>query len=394
MRRGLAIILVLFLADPSFAVFSFYKQMTLSSAQSGSADSSNWPLTVGLDGNVQAADVDLKDTNNGGSIRPDGFDIYFYSDVGLTTRLPAERVFYDGSTGKLQAHVKIPTLSHSSDTLIYIAFGDASISSDPNSDGTYGKTSTWNSNFKAVWHLEDSAANTTVADSTGNTNTGTNANNTSTKTTAAEINSGLTYASGSSDKTAATDIAALDNVQAGTLSLWVNFTNLTDSATGLFLKTSSDATNRFGLDQQLDGFFILIANNSGTQFGTTPSGTIPSAGVWDHVVMTYDGTQTGSANRVQVYVNGTAITLTFPINPIPDHTPNTTDPITIALDRTSYGNFKADEARIMSSWINSSWVTADYNSQKASSTFITWGTKTAVPKGGCIPPFCGVLGGM
>lgn len=393
MRRSLAFILALLLADPSFASFTWYKSMTLSSAQSGSVDSSNWPLTVGLDGNVQAADVDLKDTNNGGSIRPDGFDIYFYSDVGLTTRLAAERVFYDGSTGKLQAHVNIPTLSHSADTIIYIAFGDSTISSDPNSDGTYGKTSTWNSNFKAVWHMEDNAANTTVADSTSNGNTGTNANNTSTKTTAAEINSGLTYVSGSSDKTAAPDIASLDNSQSGTLSAWFNFGSITAGTfEGVFIKTSSDASFRFGVDQNNDQLYVLIGGG-GSCFGNTATGAI-AANAWTHLVMTYDGTQTGSANRVQLYINGSSLSLTFPVSPIPDHTPNTVDPIIIGLDRTTFFDGKADEARIMSSWINSSWVTADYNSQKASSTFITWGTKTAVPKGGCVPPFCGFIGGM
>ena len=48
--------------------FAYYKSLTLASAQAGGSDSTDWPLTIALDGNVQAADADLKTVANGGFV--------------------------------------------------------------------------------------------------------------------------------------------------------------------------------------------------------------------------------------------------------------------------------------------------------------------------------------
>src|SRR3989344_6655431 len=132
------------------AAFGYYKSVTLAEAQSGTADSTDWPLTIALGYGPQAADADLKTVANGGYVQnSSGYDIRPYSDSALTTALTFELVNYDGVNGKLEMYVKIPTLSASTDTVIYLAFGDSGISTDGSS------TATWDSNFKGVWHLKE-----------------------------------------------------------------------------------------------------------------------------------------------------------------------------------------------------------------------------------------------
>ncbi len=47
-----------------------------------------------------------------------------------------------------------------------------------------------------------------------------------------------------------------------------------------------------------------------------------------------------------------------------------------------------DEVRVYSTSLTSSWITADFNSQKGSSNFIIWGPKVAV---GVVAPFWQVV---
>ena len=100
---------------------------------------------------------------------------------------------YDGTTGNLIAWVKIPSLSSSSDTVFYLLYGDSSINTDQSDP-----PNTWDSNFKGVWHMSDSAANTTIRESTATGANATNNANTSTKTATGQIGKALSY-NGSTD---------------------------------------------------------------------------------------------------------------------------------------------------------------------------------------------------
>src|SRR5690606_21329774 len=56
---------------------------------------------------------------------------------------------YNASTGEVRFWVKVPTLSASSNTTIYMYYGNEDVSTDGSS------TDTWNNNFKGVWHLDE-----------------------------------------------------------------------------------------------------------------------------------------------------------------------------------------------------------------------------------------------
>ncbi|MDO8716166.1 MAG: DUF2341 domain-containing protein, partial [Dehalococcoidales bacterium] len=101
-----------------------------------SANLTDFPVLVSL-----ASDADLAS-----DAMDNGNDILFTSSDG-TTELNHEIEQFDGNTGKLVAWVKVPSLSSSSDTIIYLHYGN------PYSPNQQNPTGVWDSNYKAVWHF-------------------------------------------------------------------------------------------------------------------------------------------------------------------------------------------------------------------------------------------------
>lgn len=109
---------------------------------------------------------------NGGSVHSSsGFDIIFSSDSAGTSILNFEIATWDAAKGILVAWVQIPSLSSTVDTVIYLLYGNASVTT-PQSPAL-----PWDSNYKVVAHLQSTAPdatnpNGTVSgiDSTANAN--------------------------------------------------------------------------------------------------------------------------------------------------------------------------------------------------------------------------------
>src|SRR5437899_8997803 len=138
--------------------FNFCRAITIDHTKCGSSNSSNFPVL--FSGTYSW----LKTTANGGNIQnASGFDIGFFSDAALTTALnfEFEAGSYNASTGAVNFWINVPTASSSADTVIYIAYGNPSITTDKSS------TSTWDSNFKGAYHLPDGPT-LTANDSTSN----------------------------------------------------------------------------------------------------------------------------------------------------------------------------------------------------------------------------------
>jgi len=93
----------------------------------------------------------------------DGDDIFFEDFYG--TKLNHEIEYFDGATGELVAWVRLPRLDSDTDTVLYMYYGNDSASNQENVEGT------WDSNFMAVHHLEETSG--TVYDSTSGNYDGT-----------------------------------------------------------------------------------------------------------------------------------------------------------------------------------------------------------------------------
>jgi hypothetical protein len=187
--------------------YSYSRAITISHTKVPNTDQTNFPVLI------SGTYSYLATKGNGGNVTSaNGYDIIFTADAAGTTPLAFEQDSYSASTGAINYWVKVPTLSHTTDTVSYLFYGNASVTTDPSN-----KTAVWDSNYQGVWHLEDNAANTTVKDSTSNSNNGTSAANTSSKTTAGEIGAGLSF-NGSSD-----DIStSLLSSKVFTWEAWVN----------------------------------------------------------------------------------------------------------------------------------------------------------------------------
>jgi hypothetical protein len=125
-----------------------YKKLVTIDYTKVTAAQSNFPVLVSV------TDTDLLDSDNGGSVQPDGDDILFIGTDG--TKLSHEIEEYDGSTGTLNAWVEIPALSASADTKFYLYYGNASCSSQQDVSGV------WDNSYAGVWHMEDNQTGTTI----------------------------------------------------------------------------------------------------------------------------------------------------------------------------------------------------------------------------------------
>lgn len=339
--------------------FAYYKTATLDHTQAGSADSSNWPLTIGRGVGPQSADADLKTVGNGGFVQnANGYDIRPYADAGLTSPLTFELVFYDGATGSLEMHVKIPTLSHTSDVVIYLAFGDAGISTDGSS------TATWDSDFLSVYHLADGTVLDT-SDATG-ANNGTPVN-TPTATTG-QIDGGVHLHAASLQYV---DLGTAMDPAAMTYSIWVNGDSFSDSYNSTIVRSGGTGSDYSQLFVKSNGKIAVYLGAAGNvDYDGTGSHTL-STGTWYLVAFTYDST-----NGLIGYVNGGVDGTAGANGTINTHTA----PTYLGHDANG-GRFwdgVLDEARISQIARSASWLLSDYNAQKSSSTFITWGAKTPV----------------
>ena len=128
-----------FAADWYSTSWEYRKKIEVSLNSEISSDLSNFPVLVSV------IDSDfIKATES------DGTDIIFTANDG-TTRLAHEIERYNTSTGEVIAWVKIPTLSASTGTDIYIYYkGIVEIDA----------SSVWDDNYKLVLHLNQTSAGT------------------------------------------------------------------------------------------------------------------------------------------------------------------------------------------------------------------------------------------
>jgi hypothetical protein len=99
-----------------------------------------------------ATDPDLKSVEHGGNVAEnDGSDLLFTAEDG--TRLPHELAFYDGQTGEIAAWIKVPRLSATADTVLYVYFGNGSVR------GRTSRGAVWDSTYRGVYHFMDAGLN-------------------------------------------------------------------------------------------------------------------------------------------------------------------------------------------------------------------------------------------
>jgi hypothetical protein len=308
----------------------------------------------------------------------DGDDILFTASDG-TTKLSHEIEKYVNSTGELVAWVK-SDLSDSTDTDIYMYYGNPSVGSQQNAQNV------WDSNFKGVWHLKEYPSGTApqMKDSTKANNGTSGGTMTSGDQLACKINGGLDF-EGTDDNINCGDINAVDGATALTVSAWVKCLALTKD--GMVLAKDTFAANSeltFWRDETTatGGRTNTLSAEVGT--GSADARYYGSTGLlndnnWHFVVMTYVG---GSATGLRGYVDGAEDTAQSPVSTtsVPALR-STTNPVYIGMSQggSPYFTGDIDEVRISSIARTATWISTEYNNQNSPSTFYSVGSPSTSP---------------
>lgn len=316
--------------------WKYKKAITIDYTKVSSAQT-NFPVLIKL-----ASDGDLAS-----DAQDDGDDIYFTSSDG-TTVVPHEIESFDGSTGALIAWVKVPSLSASANTVLYMYYGNPTAASQQNA------TAVWDSNYKMVQHLKETSG-TTTADSTSNAITGTKVSATEPNPTTGQINGAQSF-DGVNDQITFTsqDIGTVN-----TTTYWLNFT---DSGDGVVLGGAAGNYATY-----LDATNIYYSAGSGN-YVTVAHGGLTS-GTYYHIAVVRNGTS------VSFYKNGAQIGTTQTLGA------NNTLAVSSMMayaDATFPTTGVLDEIRLATTNRSAGWILTEYNNQSSPSTFFTLGAETII----------------
>jgi hypothetical protein len=282
-------------SDPSLAA---QLEVTYQTSGAGGAPLENFPLLVSMSDQTW-----LKNAQNGGKVaHTQGYDIVFRESDGKT-QLDHEIEKYDGSNGTLVAWVRIPTLSQTANTTIYMYYGNCAVSVP-----TENPEAVWDDDYVGVWHLEESVTDEqttgTHDDSTSNGNDGSQSGN--------EVYSNGKIAE-AQDFDGTDDYVDLDShignyasLSEGSISIWFNYTDTSDYK--LLFSASCNTDDNSDLDimyyQPDDVFMSGIREDSSNVWNCSFPANYAD-GSWHHYVMTVDS----SGNNH--YVDGTKITCDY-----------------------------------------------------------------------------------
>ena len=330
------------------SITSYTRSLTIDHTKCGSADSTDFPVLISL------SDTTLKTKANGGHVnRSDAFDLGFYSDSAHTSKYNWAVEYYDPVNGVLVAWVKIPTVSHTSDTVFYINYGDPTITTFQG--GAVGTVYT-NGYIAVYWMSEATGAN--IVDQTGNGNTGTPTNNP--VQTAGQIDGSLAMTVAATNFFDLGTMTAINGISKLSISYWAKRT----ASTQMYLMRRSTSSNWDGVSLLNDDNAYLFLGTSAFAYQGAAVWSATNRN-WNHVAYTFDGTQTGNSNRVKGYTNGGATIVGFS-GTMPATNSTSSNHLLIGKDALgpTYQDGLTDYVCIASVVRSADWVLTEYNNQK------------------------------
>ncbi len=326
----------------------FRKKLTIDHTKvSGGSDLSNFPVLVSL------SDVSLRNTQSAGN------DILFTSSDG-STKLDHEIESFTQSNGTLVAWVRIPTLSASVDTSIYMYYGNPSAADQSN------KTGVWDANTLGVWHLKEDPSGTApqMKNSTSNasidgTTTGTW---TSSQQVTDQIDGSLNF-NGTDDYLDAGTSSLLNPSNDMTLETWVKFSQIKNLT--LFQKGNTAPpykSYQLRYNRDYNRFDFQYYDSAQTDI-TNSANYIPNVNTWYHLVVVRSGT------GFKIYINGTDSTSTAVTTSNSIFSSNSA--LAIGGVNNDWLNGNMDEVRISNTARSAGWITTEYNNQSNPASFFS-----------------------
>jgi len=344
---SLSILFCMFIIKPAIGgdQWPFRKAITINHTKVA-YDLTNFPVLIDI------VDSDL------GKAQDDGDDLLFKDELG--NKLAHELELFDNNTDHLVAWVKVPTLSSTQDTKLYMYYGNPGAPSQQNVTGV------WDTNFKMVQHLEETSG--ISYDSTAYGNNGTTYIDSPGSQNATGKIDGADYFDGSNDYIVVPHHSSLNPSDELTVSAWVKPT-----ANGGFLKVVAKGKVYTSFDYwfwnnngQLGGGY----SDGGGQYYAGGSNTTLSLNVWQYVAMSMNRTE------IRFYIDG-ALKYTHSVS---GSFPGTSDSLCIACETPSVKHFAGtlDEIQISTKIRSASWISTSYNNQQNPSTFYMIGIEETI----------------
>ncbi len=329
------------------AGFTMRKKITIQASQvSGASALTDFPVMIKLTGS------DFQEIEN--DTRSDGYDLVFRASDGITP-LAHEIEVYDETADLLVAWVKIPTLSPTIDTEIYMYYGDSALTAP-----TETPTAVWDPNFKGVWHLNEDPSGTApqIMDSTVNANHGTSQGGMkSNDRVAGKIGEALDF-DGSDDYINGGSDSSLDATTGLTLEAWVEPDQVEWASRYVLYKANAYFLSSMRSFDNTPNFYLYI-NGVGWQAIFT-GGTLTTG--WNHLVATYDTTQ----RTMRIYIDGVEVK-SLALTGLSNYTIRTTTNILWIGGPWSDGVI--DEARVSDIARSADWIKTQFNNQGSPSGF-------------------------
>lgn len=217
------------------------------------------------------------------NVQTDGSDIVVALGDGLTV-LDRELVTIDVPTQTLQLYVRLPTLSSTIDTDLFVYYGNSGASET-------NDTTVWQSGFVGVWHFEDDIGSSTVInDSSG-------AGNDGAARQGLDGNNIVTGQVGNAFDFNNSEYIALNYsyngvnaVPAVSVTAWINTTHSSGSISDNWAILDFDRSDFFNVYIHGNGQLAFSTQGSGGINDFTATGPAVNDGQWHHVAAVYDGT--------------------------------------------------------------------------------------------------------
>jgi len=284
---------------------------------------------------------------------------------------------WDAVNKKAWLWVKVPSISATEDTVLYIYYDN----NQPDNTAYVGDTgetpaqNVWDEHFVFVSHMRDDPDSSHIKDSTSNANNGTKKGaGEPAVTTNGKIDDAQDF-DGTDDMITVTDDPTLnfDASDPMTLEAWINVTDKNLSGTAnyqyIFSKRLNGTGTGYELYLQADGYlrFLIRCSNENLCYITD---NLCLYGGWHYVV----GVRDVAEDKLRLFVDGAEA-----ITPITDTTTGTlTNAADLRIGRTDftehrYLNGIADELRISKARRSDAWIKATYETVR--DNLLTWGSE-------------------
>ncbi len=313
--------------------------------------------------------ISITDSDLQSKAQSDGDDILFTTLNG-ETKLDHEIESYNSTTGELIAWIRIPSLSSTTETEIYMYYGNSDSADQSNPTGV------WNNNYRGVWHLKEYPDGTAdeIKDSTSYSNDGTSVGSMdSNDQVDGKIDGSLEF-DGSDDYINIGDQSSLDMGTSDlTIEAWIDVSTSPAQSYPTILSKGGGSAGEAGY-----WFYWYDSNNylrftigDGSSRIEVNSVSSVKDGSWHHVVAVADRDGNG-----MIYIDGEL-----------DNSADFSSKDGQSIDTASFFYISdsgslvwedgLDEVRISNTVRSWDWINASYNNQNSPSTFITSGTEEA-----------------